>query len=370
MAVSEATGEHADKRYDRAQRRPDMKVLVTGHAGYIGSVLVEHLLSSGHQVTGLDSFLYEGCDFLPVRASIEERRIDIRDVAPVDFEGFDAVVHLAALSNDPLGALDPQLTRAINLEGSIRLARAAREAGVSRFVFASSCSMYGASSGDDILDEGAPLRPLTAYAESKVRAEEALAGLADPDFCVVLMRNATVYGLSPRLRLDVVLNNLTAWAVTTGAIRLLSDGRSWRPLIHVTDLARVTEALLLVPADEISARSLNVGSNGQNYRIRDLAAIVSEVAGVPVELAKGAESDPRSYRVDFGRLARLLPDLEFEWDASRGARELVDAFVTEGLTREMFDGPAFFRLRRLRELLASARLGSDLRPARPSIAAR
>ncbi|HEX6699795.1 MAG TPA: SDR family oxidoreductase, partial [Gaiellaceae bacterium] len=210
-----------------------MRVLVTGHHGYIGSVVAPQLAEAGHDVLGLDAFLYRGCDFGGDGARVEERVGDVRDVQPADLAGLDAVVHFAALSNDPLGDLNPEWTYDVNLEGTIHLARAAKEAGVPRFVFASSCSMYGASSRDDVLDEDAPLRPLTAYAESKVRAEEQLSALADSGFSPVSLRNATAYGVSPRLRLDVVLNNLVGWAFTTGRIRLLSDGSSWRPIVHV-----------------------------------------------------------------------------------------------------------------------------------------
>ena len=216
-----------------------MRVLVTGHHGYIGSVLAPYLAEAGHDVAGLDTGFYRGCDFGVDASPVEGRLADVRDVTPADLSGFDAIVHLAALSNDPLGDLDPSLTEHINGDGTLRLARAAREAGVRRFVFASSCSMYGASGTDDALNEEAPLRPLTPYAESKVRAEEGLFALAGPDFAPVSMRNATVFGVSPRLRLDIVLNNLAAWAHTTGRIRLLSDGTAWRPLVHVRDVAKV-----------------------------------------------------------------------------------------------------------------------------------
>jgi len=265
-----------------------MRVLVTGSHGYIGSVLAPELQTAGYDVTGLDTCFYDGCDFGADLASIPTVRRDVRDVTPSDFDGFDAVVHLAALSNDPIGDLNEQWTYDINLDATLRVARAAKDAGVRRFVFASSCSMYGASGTDDLLDEDAPLRPLTAYAESKVRAEEGLAGLVDDDFVVVSMRNATVYGVSPRLRLDIVLNNLAGWAQTTGRIRLLSDGMSWRPLIHVRDLSRVAVAILAAPEELVRGQAFNVGSAEQNYLVRDLAGVLAEVTGCSIELASAA----------------------------------------------------------------------------------
>jgi nucleoside-diphosphate-sugar epimerase len=338
-----------------------MRVLVTGHHGYIGSVLAPFLAAAGHDVVGYDTQLYRGCDFVADRDLISGHVADIRDVAPADLEGFEAVVHYAALSNDPLGDLDASLTEDINREGTLRLAQAARDAGVRRFVFASSCSMYGASGTDDALDEQAPLRPLTPYAESKARAEEGMFALAGPDFAPVSMRNATVFGVSPRLRLDIVLNNLSAWAHTTGRIRLLSDGMAWRPLVHVEDVARATAALLDASENVVRGEAFNIGTDEQNYLVRDLAEIVSEVTGCEIEIAEGSSADQRSYRVDFSRVARKLPDLRFEWNAARGARELVDAYRESGLTLEDFEGNRYIRIRRLLTLLESGDLNHDLR---------
>jgi nucleoside-diphosphate-sugar epimerase len=276
--------------------------------------------------------------------------------------GFDAVVHLAALSNDPLGDLRPEWTYAINLDGTLAMARAAKEAGVGRFVFASSCSMYGSSGGDDLLDETAPLRPLTPYAESKVRAEEALWELADAAFSPISMRNSTAYGVSPRLRLDVVLNNLAAWAHTTGKIRLLSDGSAWRPLVHVKDIARVTLALLEAPRDVVHGQAFNVGSAAQNVRIRDLADTLHRLLGCEVELSDDATPDPRSYRVDFSKLASALPGLSCEYTPDLGAQELTEAYARVGLTREEFlDVGRYTRLAQLKRLLDEERLDEDLR---------
>ena len=338
-----------------------MRILVTGHLGYIGAVLAPLLAAGGHDVAGFDADLYRGCDFGPEPSGVVGRIGDVRDVRPADLAGFGAIVHLAALSNDPLGSLDPALTLDVNAEGTLSLARAAREAGVRRFIFASSCSMYGASGTDDALDESAPLRPLTAYAESKVRAEEGLFALAGPEFAPVSMRNATVFGVSPRLRLDIVLNNLVAWAHTTGRIRLLSDGTAWRPLVHVRDLAKTTLALLDATEDRIRGEAFNVGTDAQNYLVRDLAQIVSRVTGCAVEVAEGSSADDRSYRVDFSKLRTAFPHLRLDWDAERGARELADAYRAVGLTLAEFEGDRYVRLRRLESLLEANELSSNLR---------
>jgi nucleoside-diphosphate-sugar epimerase len=339
-----------------------VKVLVTGHHGYIGSVVAALVAEAGHEVVGLDTFFYRGCDFGPEVGRVEELRRDIRDVTPADLAGFDAVVHLAALSNDPLGDLNADWTYDVNYHATLHLGRAAKEAGVSRFVFSSSCSMYGASGRDDALDEDAPLKPLTPYAESKVRSEEGLVELADSGFSPVSLRNATAYGVSPRLRLDVVLNNLVGWAFTTGRIRLLSDGSSWRPIVHVRDCGRAVLGALAAPRETIHAQALNVGASHENYQIRDLAALVhEELPECEVELAKGAVADPRSYRVDFRRFERAFPDHQPEWDARRGTAELATAYRTVGLTWEDFDGPRYTRLKHLQRLLEDKRLDADLR---------
>jgi nucleoside-diphosphate-sugar epimerase len=338
-----------------------MRILVTGHEGYIGSVLAPLLADAGHEVVGLDTGLYAGCGFGNEIGVVPTLHRDVRDVTTDDLAGFDAVVHLAALSNDPIGDLNEELTYDINLSGTIRIAAAAKRAGVRRFVFASSCSMYGASGVDDVLDETSPLNPLTAYAVSKVRAEHALAELVDEDFAVVSMRNATVYGSSPRLRLDVVLNNLAGWAHTTGTIRLLSDGTAWRPLVHVRDVTKVALTLLSAPEDAIRGQAFNVGSAAQNYRIRELAEVLADVTGCGVERAGDAGPDARSYRVDFGKLERAFPGLELEWDARRGALELLAAYRVNGLSTELFEGPRYVRLRHLRHLMTEDRLDDTLR---------
>jgi nucleoside-diphosphate-sugar epimerase len=344
-----------------------MRVLVTGHHGYIGSVLAPALQEARQEVVGLDTFYYRGCNFGDGAEFKPALARDLRDAQPADLEGFDAVVHLAALSNDPLGDFNPTWTYSINRDATIALARAAKEAGVRRFVFASSCSMYGAAEGDAALTEDAPLRPLTPYAESKVAAEEALTELADDDFAPVSMRNATVYGLSPRLRLDIVLNNLVAWAHTTGAIRLQSDGSSWRPLVHVRDVARATLALLEAPDEVVSGKAFNIGSDVQNYRIRELAGIVHDrLPHCEVTFAEGASADPRSYRVDFARFESVFPHCRFEWTAERGADELARGYEDVGLTFDDFQGHRFIRLGQLRRLLDADALDAKLRWLQPA----
>ena len=344
------------------ERVRSVRVLVTGHHGYIGSVLVPMLRVAGHDVVGLDTFFYRGCDF-GVSAGLEPATpLDVRDVTPSSLEGLDAIVHLAALSNDPLGDLNSDWTYAINRDGTVALARAAKHAGVSRFVFASSCSMYGAAAGGEALDESAALRPLTPYAESKVEAETVLLDLAGDGFSPVAMRNATVYGVSPRLRLDIVLNNLVAWAHTTGAIRLQSDGSSWRPLVHVQDVARATIALLEAPVGLVAGEAYNIGTEAQNYRIRELAEIVHDrLPHCDVTFAEGASPDPRSYRVAFSKFASTFPECRFEWTAERGADELASAYASVGLTFDEFEGHRFIRLNQLKRLLEARRLDGALR---------
>jgi nucleoside-diphosphate-sugar epimerase len=338
-----------------------MRVLVTGHNGYIGSVLAPALQAAGHDVVGLDTFFFEDCTLGRDDPPVPAMRMDIRDVHPTDLLGFDAVVHLAALCNDPLGDLNPGWTDDINHRASVRLGRIARDAGVARFVFASSCSMYGAA-GEDVVTEEAPLKPLTAYAVSKVRTEEGLANLADGRFSPVFMRNATAYGLSPRLRADVVLNNLVCWAHTTGRIRIMSDGTPWRPIVHVQDIARAVAAVLVAPRDAIHNQAFNVGANGENYQVLELAEIVqATVPGCTIERAAGAGPDPRSYRVDFRKLARTLPAFTLHWNASRGAKDLHAALLEGGVTLADFQGERYMRLARIKRLLESRRLDDTLR---------
>jgi len=341
-----------------------MRILVTGQHGFIGSVLTTLALAAGFSVAGLDADLFEPCVFgaeAPSKRKVRAKRRDLRDVGPRELEGFDAVVHLAALSNDPLGNLDSALTYDINLGGSLRLAHAAREAGVERFVFSSSCSNYGASEGPP-LDEQAPLRPLTPYAISKVRVEEDLLRMADDSFSPVLLRNATAYGLSPRLRVDLVVNNLAAWAVTTGEIVLQSDGTPWRPLVHVEDIARAFLLMLEAPRETVHAQAFNVVPPGENYRVREIAELVSAAAGgAPVVLGPGSGPDARDYRVSGEKLATTFPDFRFRWSVESGARQVVDAFRASGLGRDELLGARYQRLAWIRALLDSGALAPDLR---------
>lgn len=340
-----------------------MKLLVTGHDGYIGAVMTPMLLAAGHEVVGLDSSLFGDCLFGAGEelARVPVLRKDLRDVAASDLAGFDAVIHLGGLSNDPLGDLDPGLTHGINEAASLRLARLAREAGVERFLFSSSCSTYGAA-GDDFLDESAAFNPVTPYGASKVRVEAGLRELASDSFSPVYLRNATAYGVSPRLRLDLVLNNLVGWAHTTGRIVMLSDGTPWRPIVHIEDISRAFLAALEAPREVVHDQAWNVGRTSENYRIRELADIVAEtVPGCRIEYAEGAGPDKRCYRVECGKIERGLPGFAPEWDARRGARELYRAYREHGLTLERFEAATYKRLPHIRELLSAGRITSDLR---------
>jgi nucleoside-diphosphate-sugar epimerase len=338
-----------------------MRVLITGHKGYIGTVMTPMLADAGHEVVGLDSDLFEQCTFGEEPREFPCLRKDIRDVLPGDLEGFEAVIHLAGLSNDPLGNLNPDLTYEINYHASVRLARLSKEAGVSRFLFSSSCSTYGAA-GDKILDETATFNPVTPYGHSKVLVEQEVAKLAGPTFSPTYMRNATAYGVSPRLRFDLVLNNLTAWAFTTGRVYIKSDGSPWRPIVHIEDISRAFLAALEAPRDAVHNQAFNVGRTEENYQIRDLAEIVKEtVPGCRIEYATDAGPDTRCYRADFTRISKILPAFRPQWDARRGARELYDVYRKVGLRLEDFEGERFKRIAHIQRLLASGHLDSNLR---------
>jgi len=338
-----------------------MRILITGHSGYIGTVMAPLLEAAGHDLVGLDSDLFEQCTFGDAPREFPSIKKDLRDIERSDVEGFDAVVHLAGLSNDPLGNLNPDLTYEINYHASVRLAKLSKEAGVSRFLFSSSCSTYGAA-GDKILDESAEFNPVTPYGHSKVLVEQDVAKLASSGFSPIFLRNATAYGVSPRCRFDLVLNNLTAWAMTTGRVFIKSDGTPWRPIVHIEDISRAFLAALEAPRELVHNQAFNVGRSDENYRIRELAEIVKEtVPGCTIEFATDAGPDKRCYRADFSRIARVLPSFQPQWDARRGARELYDAYQRVGLRLEDFEGARYKRIDHIQGLLSSGRLGADLR---------
>ncbi len=338
-----------------------MRVLVTGHLGYIGTVMVPMLLSEGYEVVGLDSDLYRSCTFGDNFVEVPSIRKDIRDVELDDLRDFDAVCHLAGLSNDPLGDFNPELTYEINHKASVRLAELAKKAGVGRYVFSSSCSCYGAA-GDDMLDEESPFNPVTPYGKSKVWTERDVSPMADDNFSPTFLRNATAYGVSPRLRFDLVLNNLAAWAFTTGKILMKSDGSPWRPIVHIRDIALAFIAALGAPRELIHNKAFNVGVTQDNLQIRDIAQIVGQtIPDCVVQFAEGASPDTRNYRVNCERLPQTLSAFRPQWNARRGAQELYEAYKKYGITLEDFEGPRYQRIGHIRKLLDEGVLDSNLR---------
>jgi nucleoside-diphosphate-sugar epimerase len=346
-----------------------VRILLTGHDGYIGTVMSPMLTAAGHEVVGLDSFLFGGCGF-GGNVEIPSILMDVRDVQLPLLKGFDAVVHLAAICNDPVGNLDPSCTYAINHEASVRLAELSKDAGVERFLFSSSCSLYGASDSDELLTEEALFHPVTPYGTSKILVERDVARLADDTFSPMFLRNATAYGVSPRLRADVVLNNLAGYACTTGEVLIHSDGSPWRPLVHVEDIARAFLAALEAPREAVHNQAFNVGADEENYRIRDLAEIVMEsVPGSRVTFAPGGGPDIRDYRVGFEKIRRALPSFTPRWTVRQGVAELVAMYQHASVTLDEFLGPRFVRLERIRERLSEGSIDAALRPVGLPVAA-
>lgn len=338
-----------------------MKVLVTGHRGFIGTVMVPMLLKEGFEVTGLDSDLYRYCTYGDEPEAIPSINKDVRDVVASDLEGFDAIVHLAALSNDPLGNINPDLTYDINYKASVRIAELAKQVGVKRFIFASSCSMYG-KAGDEILDETAEFNPVTAYAKSKVYVERDVSKMASENFSPVFMRNATAYGVSPRIRFDLVINNLVAWAHTTGKILMKSDGTPWRPLVHIEDISQAVICALKAPKEVIHNLAVNVGSNEENYQMRDLAQMVKEtVPNCVIETEDGAGPDERCYRANFDKIHRVFPDFKTKWTARKGVEECYESYLKHGLGIDEYEGIKYKRIAHIENLIKEGKLDTNLR---------
>lgn len=339
-----------------------MRILITGNNGYIGCALVPIVRGAGHEVVGLDNCMFEECTLGPDAEAAPTIRKDVRDVEISDLAGFDAIIHLAGISNDPLGDLNPECTYEINYRASVRLAKLAKEAGVGRFLFSSSCSNYGAAGGDTVLDENAQFNPVTAYGQSKVMVEQEVSLLADDKFTPIFLRNATAYGFSARLRGDLVLNNLVGWAYITGMVRLKSDGTPWRPIVHIEDISQAFLALSEAPRELVHNQAFNVGRTEENYQMRDLAQIAMEtVPGSQVTFADEAGPDKRCYRVNCDRILNTIPAFQPRWNARAGARQLYEAYQAHGLALADFEGARYMRIHHVKKLQSEGRLDADLR---------
>jgi len=338
------------------------KIIVTGHRGFIGSLLANMLIQNGCEVTGIDTgYFNEDCELFSNNLSIKEVKNDLRDISEEDLSGSYAVCHLGALSNDPMGEIDPELTFEINYRASVRLAQLAKKVGVEKFIYSSSCSLYGIASGENDITEEGQLNPLTAYAKSKVQTEKEILPMTDSHFSVTSLRNSTAYGVSPKLRVDLVVNNLVGWALTSGEIRIMSDGSPWRPLIHAEDIARAFLAVIDAPPEKVNGQAFNVGVNSENYRVREIAELVADaVPGCRLVFTGEHGADSRSYRVNFDKIRNNLPEFQPQWTLKQGIAQLVEHFRKYGMTPEKFSGRYFIRLKQLQYLLQSKKLNEKL----------
>lgn len=343
-----------------------MRILVTGNNGYIGSVMVRFLLGKGYDVTGLDSDLFEESVFGDKSITggisyISYLRKDLRSVNASDLKGVDAIFHLCALSNDPLGDFNPEITYEINHKGSVRLAKLAKQVGIQKFVFSSSCSVYG-DSKEEVVNEKSQVHPITPYAISKVLAERDISKIKSIDFCPTFLRSSTAYGLSPMLRFDLVVNNFVAWSFTKGTVLLKSDGTAWRPFVHIEDISRAFLSVLESPADLVSGEVYNVGKNEENYQIREVAEIVKDIVpNSEIKYVEGAEPDKRSYKVEFDKISKEISDFKPKWNVRLGASQLYEAYKKVELLVEDFEGPKYRRISNLKNSIKSGRLDKTLR---------
>lgn len=338
------------------------KVIVTGHNGFIGGLLTNLLVEEGYDVVGIDTnYFTEECQLFPYERDIIQIKKDVREISEKDVAGAFAICHLAALSNDPIGEINPQITYEINHEASVRLAKLAKKTGVVRFIYSSSCSLYGKSGNAEYVDETAEFNPLTAYAKSKVLSEKDILPLSDDDFTVTFLRNSTAYGLSPKLRLDLVVNNLIGWALIENEIKILSDGTPWRPLVHAEDIARAFVAMLKAPQENINKESFNVGMNDQNFQIKEIAYMIQEkLPDCHVSVAQKSDSDSRSYKVKFDKIFNAAPEFQPQWNLEKGIEEIIEGYQSNNMDADKFYGRNFVRLKHLKYLIDNNKLDEDL----------